>query len=133
MKKNSRRGRLYHSSGLLVLTAALMLFPASGKAETLRGEVLTLNENGRSFRFRAADPSGSGVSEAFDIRVLQETRFIKINSLNDLAAGDEVRVEAEKNSESGMWEAGSVEILKVQLYQTLAGSNDNPGESPQEI
>lgn len=128
MKKNWKKSHHHPGLSLAFLIAALILFPSFGKAETLQGEVLALDEDGRSFLFKSTDDSGPGADEPIDIEVLRETEFLKISSLNDLAAGDEVRVEAKRNSENGMWEAGSVEILKVQLFQALAGSEENPVE-----
>lgn len=117
IKKNLQR-RI--TAGIALLAASLAISPSLGQAKMMRGEVIAVKENNGSFSFKNANPSKPPLAqEQFDIVVLPNARFEKIGSLKELRAGDEVVVDAEKNKESGIWEASAVRISKVRLYQEV--------------
>jgi hypothetical protein len=103
--------------GLGMLFVLLIIFQSPLQAKLLRGEVTSVKDDGSSFSFKRTKPLNPLVSEQFTVSVTPKTKFEKISSLKELAAGDEVVVDAAKKSESKIWEASSVRILKVQLYQ----------------
>ena len=105
---------------------ALAVFQNPAQAKMIRGEVVAVKEDGSSFSFKRSNPSNPSVAEQFDIAVLPNTKFEKISSLKELAAGDEVVVDAAKKRESGIWEANSVRILKVKLYEEVLAPKTQP-------
>lgn len=103
-----------------ILLAVLMFFQNQAQAKMLRGEVVAVKDNGSSFSFKRFNASTPAVIERFDIIVLPNTKFEKISSLKELAPGDEVVVDAAKKKETGIWEASSIRIIKVQLYDEVS-------------
>jgi hypothetical protein len=106
--------RILFIIGMIMLCLTISQNPV--QAKMIRGEVTAVNDNGQSFSFKRTKPSNPAVIERFDIDVLPATKFERINSLKELAAGDEVVVDASKRKEDGIWEARGVRILKVQLH-----------------
>ncbi len=111
--------KVFMAAGILM--AGLVVFQNPAEAKMLRGEVVAVKQDGSSFSFKRFKPSQPAATEEFEIMMLPNTKFEKISSLKELAAGDEVVVDAAKKKETGIWEANSIRILKVQLYnETLA-------------
>lgn len=111
-------------AGLVVALVVLASFPYPAQAKMIRGEVVSIRDDGSSFTIKGNDHSKPSFEESFDIRMAETTKFEKISSLKELAAGDEVAVDAAQNNEDGFWEARSVRIVKVKLYQEV----QKPGE-----
>ena len=108
---------------LVILIAAFASFENLAEAKMMRGEVVAIKDDGSSFSFKRTKPSDPSVTEHFDIKVLSNTKFEKISSLKELAAGDVVVVDAAKKKDSGIWEANSVRILKVELHTDVLTPN----------
>lgn len=113
--KMNRMKRKFTGVGFLML--ALSVFQNPAQATMFRGEVEAVREDGSSFSFKRSNPLNLSVAERFDIAVLPDTKFEKISSLKELRPGDEVAVDATQKRENGTWEAASVRIFKVRLYQ----------------
>ena len=128
MKKNGSMKKCLNGGilgfGILGVALAGLQDPAS--AEIMRGTVIAVKDDDRSFTFKRADPSNPSITEPFEIVVLPDTKFEKIGSLNELAPGDEVAVDLVQKKESKIWEAHSVRIFKMRLYQTDAAQKAQP-------
>ncbi len=112
-QKSLKKGLL----GLGILIAALAVFQNPAQAKMMRGGVVAVKDGGSSFSFKRSNPSNPSDAKQFDIVMLPSTKLEKFNSLKELRAGDEIVVDAAKKKESGIWEANSIRMLKVQLYQ----------------
>ncbi len=111
--------------GMGVVITALAVSPNLVHAEVINGEVIAVKDDGSSFSFKRSNPPQPFVTDEFDIVVLPDTQFEKISSLKELAVGDEVVVDAAKRK-SGTWEADSVRILKVRLYDEALTPETQP-------
>ena len=128
MKKNGMIKRGFRRSflGISILMTVLVIFQSPTEAKMIRGEVVAVKDDGSSFSFKRSSSSNPSVAEKFDISVRPNTKFEKISSLKELAAGDEVVVDAAKKRENGIWEANSIRILKVQLYEDVLAPKAQP-------
>lgn len=111
---------------MVVLMTAVAVFQSPAQAKTIRGGVVAVKDDGSSFSFKYSDRLDPSVPGQFDIRVLPNTKFEKISSLEELRPGDEVVVDVAQNKKSGTWEAGSVRISKVRLYQETQVAEKQP-------
>ncbi len=112
IKKSLKRGFL----GMGILMTTLWVFQNPAQAKMMRGEVVAVKDDGSSISFKRSNPSNPSVAEQFDIAVPPNTKFGRILSLKELAAGDEVMVDAKKKRENGIWEASFVRILNAKIY-----------------
>lgn len=94
--------RILFFSGLL----ALLTIP--GYAETLKGQIKGLSPQGEYFHLIRQDNQ-----DEVQIWLSVETQFQGLSSLHELAVGDEVTVEAQKNSTNDQWESDSLTVDKV--------------------
>ena len=113
-----------------ILMTLMAVFQGQAHAKMIRGEVVAVKEDDSSFSFKYSAPSDAAAAEPFDIVVLTNTKFEKISSLAELRAGDEVAVDAAKIRESGIWEANSVRIVKVRLFQEVLAPTKQPVTTP---
>jgi|GEM_PF-1805485 len=97
--------------GFLVMLAAL--FPAPLCADVIKGEIIAVGEDARSFDLKADEESGQ--KEDLKVWLLTETRFKGLSALSELKKGDEVAVQAQHNTSNNRWEADEVELTKVSI------------------
>lgn len=112
--------------GFCILIASFAIFESPAQAEVFRGEVVAVKDNGSSLSFKRSDPSNPSLKEQFDIVMRPDTKFKNVSSLKELAPGDSVVVDAVQKPESKIWEARSVRIYKLRLYQTEAAQKAQP-------
>jgi hypothetical protein len=81
-------------------------------AEMIQGEIVSLNPTANTLTLMTKDKDKKEVN----IVVTAVTQFEGLSSLNELTAGDEVVVNAEKSEEDKkIWTAQSVKIDKVKI------------------
>lgn len=122
MKKHLKSGLF----GLGIMMAVLSLFQDPVYAKMIRGEVVAVKDDGSSFSVKRFDPSHPSTREQYDILMRADTKFEKISGLKELALGDEVAVDIVPKKAGKLWEANSVRIFKVRLYQTDAAQKADP-------
>lgn len=98
---------------LLLLTAVAISFAQNvANAEIMRGEVTAVDAQERSITINQLDQSGIGVTrENLEIKLREDTQFTGIKSLQELKAGDEVLLEANKRI-FGPWEVKHIQSTK---------------------
>lgn len=87
---------------------SITTFASKGYAETIKGEIKSVTPEGRSFRLIRQDTRNE-----VQIGLSVETKFQGLSSLDELEAGDEVIVEAQKNPGQNQWESDSLTVEKV--------------------
>lgn len=102
----------------LILLAAFMFFQSSmGYAEIIQGEVISVKPNENTFRVKHPKPLEPSVIEEINIIINPDTKFQGLSAVNELAAGDEVMVDAVQIEGTKRWEANAVQISKVKIHE----------------
>lgn len=91
------------------LAAALVLQSPAG-AETLKGEVTTLNPDMNAFSLRRLDSWADPASPDERVLVDNRTLYYGAAKLSDLAYGELVTVEGEEDPETGNWLAARITV-----------------------
>ena len=92
-------------------------------AENIQGTITSVNPDNRSLTIAPKDPS-AGLPSEINLQVKDEKNFKGIQSLDALAVGDEVKVEAERKND-GNWEVKSLEKNNAAQADSMASSNMN--------
>lgn len=95
-------------AGFFFFAFLAAVFEPNGNTETLRGEIKDISPEGRSFNLVRLD-----TRDELRIWLSIETKFQGLSSLYELAVGDEVTVEAQRNPDKGQWESHSLTVNKV--------------------
>lgn len=91
---------------VMILVAAMMIFPAAVFAETIQGVINGLNTASNSLTITRKDP-GTGTPEQLNVTILEDTTFEGVHSLGELQVGTQVSIDAAPTA-AGAWKAISI-------------------------
>ena len=100
-----------------ILGCLTLIFSMNAHAETFRGEIKNLNADANSFvLIKTEQETGKkAVPQELNVQVSPKAKFAGVASLQELRAGDEIKVNAKQNKKTGQWEARSLFLDKVQI------------------
>jgi len=92
-----------------ILVVSLLLFSGPAFAEMLQGHVTAVNPENQTFMIQRITDTGQ--YENIEVSVPEEASFLGgIASLDEVAVGDEIKVEANQSAMGlGGWKASSIE------------------------
>jgi hypothetical protein len=95
---------------LPLLVASLFLLQTPSYAAWMSGVVKTVED-----RIVTVERANSELQEAYPkelrVKILDNAKLKNIASLNDLQAGNEVKLDARANKEQGVWDANYIELI----------------------
>jgi len=90
-----------------VLLVTFLAIQGLAYAESVSGKVASVDATAGTVSISRTDPV-TGAEEELTISVPSEAAHSGVASLGELASGDQVTVEAEKDLDTGSWSASSV-------------------------
>lgn len=94
--------------GMAVLLTGWLIFQATASAETLQGQIISVDSTAHSLTLSRLDPA-TGSEEEVTISVPDKAKLKGIGSLSELKPGDQVKVDASGSGEN--MEAKSLEVM----------------------
>ena len=95
---------------LPLIVASLFLLQTPSYAAWMSGVVKTVED-----RVVTIERANAEIQEAYPkelrIKILDNAKLKNIASLNDLKAGNEVKLDARANKEQGVWDANYIELI----------------------
>jgi glycine cleavage system H lipoate-binding protein len=94
---------------ILMFAMVLALTAGAAYAETVQGEVINVDLEGKSIEVEKSD--AAGVKETVKITVNDTTTYSgEVTALEEMIEGDVVKLEADKDPATGAWVAKSVDV-----------------------
>jgi hypothetical protein len=94
----------------ILLSALLMMAPVAS-AEILRGDVQNVLDSGNELKLRAFNPQTHEREEVL-VEVHPLTQVEGVVSVSQLQIGDEVLIDAARDSKTGHWSADSIQTVE---------------------
>lgn len=107
---------------VLTLTLAAV-YPL--KAETIQGEVKSIQPDGSSFAMKPVQEDASASAQdmkEMSVKVGPKTKYEGLSSVQELTAGDEVSVDGKKKDQN--LEADLIKISKVKIHEPIKELKD---------
>ena len=116
--------------GISILMISLVAYLYSASTETIQGEVTAIKPDASSFSLKRLNPSVPFLNREISISLKESTRFEGLSSVKELAVGDEVIVDVNKNQGAGTWEANSIKISKLKIHEPILNVQENTKAKP---
>ena len=99
---------------LLVAVALTLLASGAALADTLEGEVVSVDLTGKAMKVAKTD-AATGAKEELSVSVTDTTTYSgEVTALAEVIEGDQVKLEVEKDAATGNWVAKSVDVSVVE-------------------
>src|SRR3954465_1448671 len=92
---------------LILATGLFVALAGSAYAENIQGTITSVNPDNKSLTITPKDQA-AGLPSEINLQVKDDKSFKGIQSLDELAVGDDVKVEADRK-DNGNWEVKSLE------------------------
>lgn len=86
-----------------------------GYATWISGTVLSVNSEENSVTFLRDDSkTAQNINKELDIKILQNTEYKNISSLNDINVGQHLRIDVRPDTQRGIWDTQHIELLTAE-------------------
>lgn len=116
------KSRIFSLLSAVSLTAGT--FAGAVYAETIRGEVVEVNQNSNYLRINPAD-QGAGLQKDVRLSVSDGTEFKgQVRSLEDINIGDQITIDADQKDQAN-WEINSIESAQAAAQQNTGAEQSS--------